>query len=794
MTVPTGPGSDPFSYTEDTVSARLSVDVPADAINNLSQLQQGAHDLRTDMVATLRATENFAEYLRQLPALMEQTASATSRLNLGAAGQTGGLSSANDARPTNWRDGAPGTGAGRDADPENALGQLRANNPRQYGNLGAQQADSSNTDRVIHEGGGDPLPAPRREPRARPQSPGPSNRQDSNTRPGNRNDPGSTNNDPTWIDRAQQYQQRGDRYIDNVLGEARAGQNRSVFDTAQTGVRGLASGARNFEQQQRERERELIRRSLDADLSEEERAAATQGAQRARQLSGAAGTAVRGAGVAGLVVGGALATQKIGEQYQSYVAQGAVRGGGAAEGIAFEGQVRAMAMNPFISMEQSRKIMQTALSEGYTGKEFDTVTDFMAENLKKMNVDVATSVKVLQNNVINGGQSIEAAQTDLRTATQLAADPNATKTSAMFAEQYQQGTEVGLNAGAGGQAASEYGLLTAAAFSDDKALKGLSSVFQQGAANPFVQQTIANRVGYTGQLSGALGYALEQPNGADVAFDAQQELVTQVAQRYLPMLADPMQAETAIQGFMADMTAYGMTIDRNTAETILKQIMDGSFQRSGADAAKAATKASTGGDVQAVSQGGEIAAGGKALAAGVGGIGNAISFGVRSLLSIGGGDTSGRDAAYEAMTNSFTRSRELRNLQGGLGDTAYTNDRLTELQTKYGSENIKVQGEDGQGETNFDTGDKEMMQAIVDGKRKINVDGMGFSTLEDFSKQQQANDASASGGGTFDLTEQAKQLLVLIPKNGLNQTQTSANSGQDGATRNDPMAGQGYGN
>ena len=48
-------GSGPFDYGDDTVSARLSVDVPQDAQANLTQLVTHAHDLRVHMEAAARA-------------------------------------------------------------------------------------------------------------------------------------------------------------------------------------------------------------------------------------------------------------------------------------------------------------------------------------------------------------------------------------------------------------------------------------------------------------------------------------------------------------------------------------------------------------------------------------------------------------------------------------------------------------------------------------------------------------------------------------------------------------------
>jgi hypothetical protein len=100
------------------------------------------------------------------------------------------------------------------------------------------------------------------------------------------------------------------------------------------------------------------------------------------------------------------AYKKIGGEIQRYRALGQIRGGGFGEGFGYEMQARIMALNPFITTEQSRQIIQSALTQGYTGKEFDTVTAFMASNLKDMNMSVAEQQKLLQAGVHNSNESI----------------------------------------------------------------------------------------------------------------------------------------------------------------------------------------------------------------------------------------------------------------------------------------------------------------------------------------------------------------------------------------------------
>jgi len=120
---------------------------------------------------------------------------------------------------------------------------------------------------------------------------------------------------------------------------------------------------------------------------------------------------MKGVGIAGAGVTAALGINKIiqnaGEQIQQYRNLGAESGGGAAEGAGFEIQARMMAINPFLTLEQSRSIMQTALKNGYTGKEFDTVSKMMAENLKDMNMSSAQSMDIWMSTVEKGKVSVK---------------------------------------------------------------------------------------------------------------------------------------------------------------------------------------------------------------------------------------------------------------------------------------------------------------------------------------------------------------------------------------------------
>lgn len=126
-----------------------------------------------------------------------------------------------------------------------------------------------------------------------------------------------------------------------------------------------------------------------------------------------------GGGALGIGALGLGAVEEGGQVYQGLKNLGQTHNQGAGGGLGYEMGMRMMALNPFITTEQSRQIMMGALNTGYTGKEFDTVTEFMATNLKNMNLQVGDSVKLLTTNVQQGGQSIGGLATQLNTLQQL---------------------------------------------------------------------------------------------------------------------------------------------------------------------------------------------------------------------------------------------------------------------------------------------------------------------------------------------------------------------------------------
>lgn len=166
-----------------------------------------------------------------------------------------------------------------------------------------------------------------------------------------------------------------------------------------------------------------------------------------------------GGGAIGLGAGALEAIEEGGEAYQNIKNLGQTHNQGFSGGLGYEMGMRMMALNPFITTDQARQIMMNGLNLGYTGKEFDTVTNFMAENLKSMNLQVADSVKLLQTNVQQGNQSIGGLSSQLNLLQQLSGNSIQTNTQAQqkFIQTSQQLVNQGVTGEVSGAMAIQLG-------------------------------------------------------------------------------------------------------------------------------------------------------------------------------------------------------------------------------------------------------------------------------------------------------------------------------------------------
>lgn len=473
-----------MQYGENTVSAELNVSVPAEAIETLGELIRRTEQFRVQSEAAARAQGSLSETYEELPKKQEEATRAQERylevLQATVAAQrelsTGRRDTSNGtAAPRGYQDPfegmQQGLGVNRSASAESVAGileQLQHQDPRLWMNMQAQRGNiqpgditpGSSEDRRLDEladriarrnrgegsrngqGQADPVPEPDDEP----------------------------NNPNRWsrfLNTAPGYGADAQQ----ILNELRPNGAGGHF-----GALGLAS--------------RMASRA----------GAAASGAGGA---AGALGSVARVAGPVGAALAGGLAlnsaVQNAGEFYQSYKNQGMERGGGFSEGFGYEMQARTMAINPFISTDQARQIMQSALKDGYTGKEFDTVTDFMAKNLKDMNMSIANSAALMRKNVIAGGQSIQGLNASLATMKELSKDGYAGLSQRQ--ENFTSGTAALISQGMSGGDAAAVQQGVEEQFSDNPVLA------QGGVSKEFVESAMQNDLFMiqVGAMSGVRG-------------------------------------------------------------------------------------------------------------------------------------------------------------------------------------------------------------------------------------------------------------------------------------------------
>ena len=447
----TTPGGTQFEHGDDFVAARVSIDIPTEGISGLREITQEMDRFRTVTEAAARAEDNFTNYLDQVTEAANRQSQAMQNLQVMLEHQTeqqqrGQGAGAGGPQPQLNAPGqyldpfvgmAAGMGAAQSApnvsSTQNQLDQLREQNPRAYLNMQAQR-------------GG--------------------------LRPGDV--PGGPPGDGQLADTASRVHQREQLTSGGSTAKQRMGQGITEQVMNEMSPGGSSMGAAEMIQSLSGMGRMSGAIPTGLGAMAGGAAGAMGGGGGAGALMSGLGGLARVAGPAGAVMGGAMAyyglTQGLGGMYQDYRNMGAIRGGGAGEGVGYEMAIKTMAMNPFISNDQSRAIIQQGLREGYTGKEFDTMTQFVASNLKSMNISISDSFDLVRQNVHEGGQSLVGLSATLAELKELS------KTGARSLPEliagYKGTSQALIAAGVPGNVASQAAQIAGQAFSEDQALKG----------------------------------------------------------------------------------------------------------------------------------------------------------------------------------------------------------------------------------------------------------------------------------------------------------------------------------
>lgn len=528
MTNPSG-----FEYRDDSIVARIAVDVPAATLTDLDQVRERAASLRTELEAIARAGGDWLASLQQIPQITEQANQAYrnmitqmermsyiqqemggSQANVGMSGapmggQAGGAAPYSSAAPSGYVDpfmGMPGTGVGMGMQgAQTYMQSMMMNDPRMFANMAAQRgypinpaqlglvggAVAAQQGAAPHTGGGmgqgasPPGSMSSQETQAARRSsaqPDPNNGgAPASSEP--QRDPATPHPDtPAW----QQTLNTIAGTAGSVLNETRSGMSGRGGGLIAGGAAALGA---------------IGRIGGGGGGGGDDGGGGTGGGSGgASGGMGNWGRVAAGAGIAaagiGLGVKGMNKIQDAGEQIQAYHNLGAQTGGGAVEGAGFEMQARMMALNPFITLDQSRSIMQSALKNGYTGKEFDTVTGFMADNLKEMNMSSSDSMEIFQSIVEKGHGTLNDfsdAMSDIMGYTGV--DGNKMGLEQRI-QQFKDLTSTGAALGMGGASNARMATSVNEAFSDNQILKGaVPGSTSSMMNNPMFQMTMADANG-----------------------------------------------------------------------------------------------------------------------------------------------------------------------------------------------------------------------------------------------------------------------------------------------------------
>ena len=491
-----------------------------------------------------------------------------------------------------------------------------------------------------------------------------------------------------------------------------------------------------------------------------------------------------GMGVAAVTGANAL-IQGGGEKIQDLYNQGTIRGGGTMAGAKMEAGVAAMALNPFISNEQSRQVIMGALNTGAQGPAYDSITEFMKDNLTNLNVSVADSTKLMTKNVKEGGASVESLGLQLGTLKEAAKTGSQTfdQLKQSFMERSGSLVEQGVGGTAAGRQAMEETMV------GNRSLPG-------GAPNPLAGEFpgLAEQMGQSTAVQGQLRNQYAPPGTDPMMMPQILGDTGKSSEAYLGQMQKWVQQAKRgpQQNWPARLVriaqAQGVQLSIDEAQRYIGSPLGTSptGARDMANEAKQDLATSAGNVTEDRGVGAGLSLGGLA-----GGIGASLS---KTWNMAFGSD---QDVQQDEASFETARGR-------------YSNRALENVTQQYGLGNTVVYDPEGKPHK-VDQGDRTQMEGLQSGEWKIagaSDPGQQEALAEDWESAaagmqgsaQSLTDAAVSGttsggegggGGQFGLTPEASRLLRLIP-GGSNQSDPNtlnSNHGAQGATRNNPAPG-----
>lgn len=412
-------GGSGFEYGENTVAARLSIDIPTEGVQSLREITQEISRFRTEMEAASRSEGDFIGFFQTLPSIASQASNAyktfadqlerslamQQRLQ-GAVGQW-------DVQPGSSPDNFKGMSAGMGRNTQDINQQVaEMDRMREMGQAGERQYLNVNKQR-------------------------------GNVRPGEM----PTGNSADDIAQATERISRREQVNQERMGDPTGGGGSGMGGRSGGGgiARDIVNELSSGSGYQGGMLTQMFRKTIDAAQKQsgsneknhrsgaipvpgsgtsgsvgDDDGGMGPGGMGAGFLAKALGIPGSGLiGAAGLGLSAFSAAQYMGPKIQNLKDQGLVEGGGAKEGLGQEVQARIMALNPFLTNDQSRSIIQSALRDGYSGKEYETVTKFMADNIKDFAITAQESRDIIKKQMVEGGGTAEGIAAGLEQQKQL---------------------------------------------------------------------------------------------------------------------------------------------------------------------------------------------------------------------------------------------------------------------------------------------------------------------------------------------------------------------------------------
>lgn len=256
--------------------------------------------------------------------------------------------------------------------------------------------------------------------------------------------------------------------------------------------------------------------------------------------SPAAKAALKGAGVAGLAVGGYNVVQDVGERMTRLQAIGSEEGGDWSTGLKEDIHARMIGLDPYITTDQAREATQRAMSAGLQGDSRDQFRDMMIANFKDLGMAFGQSAtleltnlrgqELTDENVLKTRSEIDAT---VNTMKELSGDGGNTMALSERLKQLEQMTKSLNSLGFSAESIDQATLINQEGNKNSPAARTEAPRLTAEAMNsPILMSLVGTRLGVTDAMPGAMGLALEEAgyNPAEIEEIAYQEAAKVAAQ------------------------------------------------------------------------------------------------------------------------------------------------------------------------------------------------------------------------------------------------------------------------